>query len=143
MLGRESSLEHALRFFTDRSLGSKIVPQALRAAGWKIETMDERYGVEPSQLISDVQWIEEATLAGDVLLAKDLRIAKNVLEATAVYQTSARAFVLARRDIDGPTMARYFIDNEPQIMSMARRVAGPYVVAVSREGIHRVPLNNI
>jgi hypothetical protein len=53
-----------------------------------LETMDERYGVEHSQLIQDVQWIEEATLRGDVLLSKDLRIAKNVLEATAVYQSS-------------------------------------------------------
>jgi hypothetical protein len=74
--------------------------------------MDERYGIESSQLIRDVQWIEEAALAGDVLLAKDLRIASNVLEATVIYQTSARVFALARRDIDGPTMARYFLDNE-------------------------------
>ena len=143
MPGRGSPVEPAPRFFTDRSLGSQIVPQALRAAGWQIETMDERYGVEPSQLISDVQWIEEATLAGDVLLAKDLRIARNVLEATAVYQTSARVFALARRDIDGPTMAQYFLDNESRIMSMAGRAAGPYVVAVSREGLRRVRLNHM
>jgi uncharacterized protein (DUF433 family) len=28
----------------DRGLGSRIVPQALRQAGWTLETMDERYG---------------------------------------------------------------------------------------------------
>jgi hypothetical protein len=105
--------------------------------------MDERYGIEQSQLIRDVRWIEEATLAGDVLLAKDLRVANNVLEATAIYQTSARVFALARRDIDGPTMARYFLNHEARIMRMARRAAGPYVVAVSRDGLRRVRLNHL
>lgn len=141
MPGRGRSVEQTVRFFADRSLGSRIVPQALRAAGWQVETMDERYGTGMSQLIRDVQWIEEAALAGDVLLAKDLRIARNVLEAAAIYRTAARVFALARRDIDGPTMARYFLDNEERIMNMARRAAGPYVVAVNRDGLRRVRLN--
>jgi hypothetical protein len=102
--------------------------------------MDERYGIEESQLIKDVQWIEEATLRGDVLLAKDLRIARNPLEAMAIYQTSARVFALARRDIDGPTMARYFLGQEQPIFRMAARASGPYVVAVSLNHLHRVPL---
>jgi PIN like domain len=63
-----------LRFFLDRGLGSIVVPGALRAAGWSRETMDERYGARQSQNIQDTQWIEEATLAGDVLLCKDLAI---------------------------------------------------------------------
>ena len=61
MSGRGRPVEPAIRFFADRSLGSQVVPQALRAAGWLVETMDERYGAESSQLIRDVQWIEEAT----------------------------------------------------------------------------------
>jgi hypothetical protein len=79
-----------LRFFLDRGLGAVVVPRALRAAGWTLETMDERYGTDQSQNIQDTQWIEEATLAGDVLLCKDLAIAQNPLEAQAVYMTSAR-----------------------------------------------------
>lgn len=61
-----------LRFFLDRGLGSRIVPEALRDAGWALETMDERYGKTRSQEIKDTQWIEEATLAGGILLCKDL-----------------------------------------------------------------------
>jgi hypothetical protein len=82
-------------------------------------------------------------LHGDVLLAKDVRIARNPLEATAIYQTSARVFVLARRDIDGSTMARYFLNREKNIFHMAARVAGPYVVSVSLENLRRVPLNHL
>ena len=69
-----------LRFFLDRGLGAFVVPRALRAAGWTLETMDERYGADQSQSIQDAQWIEEATLAGDVLLCKDLAITQNPLE---------------------------------------------------------------
>jgi PIN like domain len=64
-----------LQFFLDRGLGAVVVPRALRAAGWPLETMDERYGADQSQNIRDTQWIEEATFAGDILLCKDLAIA--------------------------------------------------------------------
>jgi hypothetical protein len=133
--------EPALRFFLDRNLGSRIVPETLRDAGWTLETMDERYGAHESQLISDVQWVEEATDHGDVLLTKDLRIAANPLEAATVHRVSARAFGLARRDIDGPTMASYFLSNQSRIFRMAGRAPGPYVVSVSKAGLRRVPLN--
>ena len=79
-----------LRFFLDRGLGSRIVPQTLRDAGWALETMDERYGKDGSQHVQDTQWIEEATLAGDDLLGKDLAIARNPLEAQVIYMSSAR-----------------------------------------------------
>jgi hypothetical protein len=114
---------------------------ALREAGWTLETMDERYGVHSSQLVSDVQWIEDATDQGDVLLTKDLRIAFNPLEAATVDRVSARVFALARRDIDGPTMGRYFLDNQRRIFRMADRATGPYVVSVSLNGLRRTPIN--
>lgn len=99
MPGRRASAvtESALRFFLDRGLGSRIVPEALRGAGWELETMDERYGVSASQGISDVKWIEEATDNGDVLLCKDMAIARNPLEGAVIYRVSARAFALARQ----------------------------------------------
>jgi hypothetical protein len=127
----EQRPEQALRFFLDRGLGSVVVPRALRGAGWVLETMDERYGTKQSQHINDAQWIEEATANGDVLLSKDLRIARNPLEAAVVDRVSARAFGLARRDVDGATMVRYFLENDVAIFQMARRASGPYVVSVS------------
>ena len=125
----------------DRSLGSRIVPAALRAAGWVLQTMDERYGVERSPFIKDVQWIEDAVAQGDVILCKDLRIASNPLEAAVIDRTSARAFGLARRDVDAAAMAVYFLDFEERIFRMANRAEGPYVVSVSQNGLRRVRLN--
>jgi hypothetical protein len=131
----------ALTFFVDRSLGSFTVPAALRAAGWVLETMDERYGSGKSPWVKDVEWIEDAAGRGDIILCKDLRIARNPLEADVVHRTSARAFGLARRDIDGASMAECFIAHEEQIFRMAGRVEGPYVVSVSSGGLRRMSLN--
>jgi hypothetical protein len=115
-----------LRFFLDRGLGSLVVPQALRGAGWTLQTMDERYGKAESQGILDTQWIEEATLAGDVLLCKDLAIAHNPLEAQVIYMTGARVFALSRANLAGPDMARWYTASEAKIVATSLRAApGP------------------
>lgn len=77
--------------------------------------MDERYGASQSQKIQDTEWIEQATLAGDVLLCKDLAIAQNPLEAQVIYMTSARAFGLSNAAISGPAMAQWYLDTEARI----------------------------
>jgi hypothetical protein len=130
-----------LRFFADRGLGSLIVPRALRQAGWTLETMDERYGADQSQGIQDTQWIEEAALAGDILLCKDLAIAGNALEAQVVYMTSARVFALSNARLAGPVMAQWYLDNEEKIVTAALRAVGPYVMAVNPAyGVRRARL---
>lgn len=131
----------SLRFFLDRGLGAFVVPRALRAASWTVETMDERYGANQSQKIQDTEWIEQATLAGDVLLCKDLAIAQNPLEAQVIYMTSARAFGLSNAAISGPTMAQWYLDTEAKIVKTALKAAGPYVMAVNPAyGLRRIRL---
>lgn len=103
--------------------------------------MDERYGSYQSQSIQDIQWIEEAALAGDVLLCKDLAIAGNTLEAQVVYMTSARVFALSNASLAGPVMAQWYLDNEAKIVAAALRAAGPYVMAVNASyGLRRARL---
>ena len=130
-----------LRFFLDRGLGARIVPQTLRQADWTLETMDERYGKANSQNIQDTKWIEEASLAGDVLLCKDLAIAHNALESQVIYMASARVFALSKASLSGPTMAQWFTDNEAKIVATALRASGPYVMSVNPSyGLRRVRL---
>ncbi|KZE94614.1 hypothetical protein AVP42_00898 [Agromyces sp. NDB4Y10] len=126
--------------FIDRGMGSRIVPDGLRAAGWDVETMDERYGPEVSKGLSDVRWIAEAATAGDVILCKDRRVASNPLEAQTIYMHDARVFVLANQNITGPHMLRWLIANEDRIFRWAIR-AGPYVVAVHEQRLERLRLN--
>jgi hypothetical protein len=61
--------------------------------------------------LRETQWIEEATLAGDVLLCKDLAIASNALEAQVVYMTSARVFALSSASLTGPVMVQWYLGN--------------------------------
>jgi hypothetical protein len=106
-----------------------------------LETMDERYGAGQSQGIQDAQWIEEATLAGDVLLCKDLAIAQNPLEAQAACMTGARAFALSNAQITGNVMSQWHLDNEAKIVKTALRAKGPYVMAVNPSyGLRRARL---
>jgi hypothetical protein len=106
-----------------------------------LATMDERYGKAESQKIKDTQWIEEASLAGDVLLCKDLAIAHNALEAQVVYMSSARVFGLSNASLAGPAMAQWYLGNEARIVVTALRASGPYVMSVNPEhGLRRVKL---
>src|SRR5262245_25178551 len=105
-----------LHFFLDRGLGSKILPAALWQAGWRLETMDERYGKSESQVIRDTKWIQEATLNGDVILCKDLKIASNPLEAQVVYMTSAKAFGLANAQLTAHSMINWYLRREAEIV---------------------------
>ncbi|MGH3902700.1 MAG: hypothetical protein ACRDTE_00635 [Pseudonocardiaceae bacterium] len=129
-----------LWFFLDRGLGSVVVPGALRAWGWQLTTMDERYGAEVSQCVSDADWIGEAARRGEVLLCKDRAIARGPVEAMAVYYNDARVFALAHAGVTGPDMADLFLAAERRIVRMAGRATGPYVVSVSRDVLRRLRL---
>lgn len=129
-----------LRFFLDRGLGAHIVPTALRARGWVLTTMDERYGADRSQRIEDEQWISEATNRGEVLLCKDRAIARGPVEARAVYTHDARVFTLARADLPGSEMVTLFLAAEQRLVRMAGRAKGPYVVSISPNGLQRLRL---
>jgi hypothetical protein len=103
--------------------------------------MDERYGVQRSQTVSDIEWIESASDRGEILLCKDLAIARNRLEAEVVHRTNARVFALANANLSGADAAACLLAHGTAIIAMAARAAGPYVVSVSPQRLRRCPLN--
>ena len=129
-----------LWFFLNRVLGSVVVPGALRARGWQLTSMYERYGPERSQCVGTGEWIGEAARRGEVLLCKDRAIVRGPVEAMAVYFNDARVFALAHAGVTGPDMADRFLAAERAIVRMACRATGPYVVSVSRDGLRRLRL---
>jgi hypothetical protein len=76
--------EQLPRFFLDRSLGRKAVPEALRADGWDLITLAEHYGMPADERVADTEWIEEAAKRGWPILMKDKRIRHRQAEITAV-----------------------------------------------------------
>jgi PIN like domain len=89
-VSKRSRAEPPPEFFTDRSLGSKIVPAALRAEGLIVHTLSEVY--PDREDVDDDIWIPEATENGWVLLTKDKAIRRNQAEKDAVERSGARMF---------------------------------------------------
>ena len=76
-------------FFVDRSLGSGLVPDALRQENERGVVHDEQFG---DQDTSDVVWLKEAGARRWVVLTKDARIRTNVLERSALLSANVAAF---------------------------------------------------
>lgn len=133
-------MDDSLRFFIDRGLGSRVIADGLRIAGWSVTTMDERYGPDRSQRVRDVDWIGDASQRGEVLIAKDRAMAKRPLEAEAIFYNDARVFVLASAQVTGSQMLQRLIDNSSRIERLGS-VQGPFVFGVYEDRVERIRLN--
>lgn len=128
-------------FFLDRGLGSRLVPTGLRARGWQVTTMDERYGVLASQDVADVDWIREASARGDCLLTKDVAIARNPTEAEVVFNCDARVFTITNAHLTGPEMLTRLLQHEAAVFRWARRTPPPFVLGLGPTTAARLRLN--
>jgi len=70
--------------FLDRSLGRIKVPELLRAAGLRLTTLAEHYGVPADEAIADEEWLELASSRSWVVFMKDTRIRYNRRERDVV-----------------------------------------------------------
>ncbi len=71
-------------FLIDRSLGSRDVPEALRAAGALVEVHDDHF----AQDAEDAVWLPAVGAQGWIVLTKDIRIRRHPLELSALMSTS-------------------------------------------------------
>lgn len=128
-------------FFTDRSLGDKLVPHGLRSAGWVIVTMRERYGAVDAQSLSDLDWIAECAARGEVMLTADKKIAKRPVEARAVIRSGARIIAMK----DGRTTAEHqlklFEAHRASVFAVAS-LPGPFVRSLSTRGLTELSLDD-
>src|ERR1700754_3545655 len=86
-------------FFTDRDLGSKILPRALRAAGFTIVSMQEHYGAARAQRALDHEWIPEIAGLGMAILTNDQNMRFTPLVPRAILRSRTRCFALPRQNV--------------------------------------------
>jgi hypothetical protein len=98
-------------FFIDRSLGRKIVAQALRDVGESVEIHDDHFAPDAK----DAVWLVEVGRHGWIVLTKDDRIRYRVTERTALASASVRAFVLTSSQLQGAEMATAFVKALPRM----------------------------
>ncbi|WP_350339402.1 hypothetical protein [Paramicrobacterium chengjingii] len=89
----------------------------MRAAGWKIVTLSEEYGVQQGQHVSDTAWISEQTAAGRVLVTSDARILSDPLERQAIVSARALMFTF-------PTARLRSDEHFGRLMTHRERIAG-------------------
>jgi PIN domain-containing protein len=129
----------AVLLFLDRSVGTRRIAGALRAAELNIETIADRYGAA-NAYIPDEQWIAEASLDGRLLLSADKRIRYRPRERSAICQHAARCLTFAAGDLTAQQMIDLFLHHLPGVRTVAEE-AGPYVYHLTRDRLVRMTLD--
>ena len=125
-----SKLPEHFVFFIDRSLGRKIVAQALREIGETVEIHDDHFAPDAK----DEDWLVEVGKRGWIVLTKDDRIRYRVTERTALTSSRVRAFVLTSSQLQGTEMAAAFVTALPRIKRLIAKQAPPFIGRISRSG---------
>jgi hypothetical protein len=90
-------LREPFAYFVDRSLGRRVVAEALQAAGETAHAHDDHFDVNAP----DTVWLAEVTRRGWVVLTKDKNIRRNEIERTVIVDAGAACFMLGRGDVSG------------------------------------------
>jgi hypothetical protein len=125
--------------FIDRSLGRLQVPALLRAAGLRVHTLAEVYGIPADEKVSDVEWLTRAGNEGWPVLMKDERIRYRPAERAAVLSAKVQGFCLVKGNLRAVPMADVFISAIEDIAT-ACQTSGPFLYAVSKTGLRRLEL---
>lgn len=115
-------------FFVDRSLGGKLVAEALRAADANVIVHDKVF----EQNAKDVEWLAEAGRRGWIVLTKDAAMRRNPHEKAMFRDAQVRVFALARKNLIGVEMAQLFVKALPGMVTRAATVPAPFVFSISR-----------
>jgi hypothetical protein len=124
------STDASLTFFVDRSLGAHDVPEALRAAGARVEIHDDHFAPDTP----DISWLVEVGARGWVVLTKDSRIRRHPLELQALIGANVAAFMVTATDMTGADTGRLLVAAIPKLTSLARSRSRPLIATVSRQG---------
>ena len=117
----------------DRSLGRKGVPDRLRAAGLRVVTLAEHYGVPADEDVADEAWLELVAQHNWIAFMKDRRV--RTREGWAVNLHAVRCFCLhPSQGLKVQAMADRFLDNLVAIRSACIR-PGPFFYHVQANGI--------
>lgn len=127
---RKTAPAQEVVFFLDRSLGGKVVAEALRAKGATVIVHDEVFG----QDTPDVVWLGKAGCQGWVVLTKDSTIRRNPYEKTMFREARVRVFVLTRKDLSGREMADLLVLALRDMLRKANAVPPPFVFSIDRNG---------
>jgi PIN like domain len=119
----------AITIFIDRAISQKAVPEALRAAGAKVERHIDHFPPESP----DIEWLPVVSQYGWVVLTKDSRIGRNPLEVMAIAQANARVFILASGNLKLQDMADILVDSLEKIVRLTQGNPAPFIAKIYKD----------
>jgi predicted nuclease of predicted toxin-antitoxin system len=117
-------------FFVDRSLGEKIVPNALIEFGLNIEHHSTHF----KQDAPDIEWLSVCGENNWVVLAKDKNIKKNPLEQRVLLNSGIAAFFLTSGEFKGEEMAQAIIKSLKRISNLIQSQRKPFIARINLNG---------
>jgi len=121
-------------FFIDRSISQKTVPEALNKTGASVEKHDDHFLPETS----DVEWLQEISNRGWVILTKDAKIGSRTLEVAAIARTNARVFILVSGNLTSKQMASILVDALEKLKKFSQGNQAPFIAKLYKEGRVRI-----
>jgi predicted nuclease of predicted toxin-antitoxin system len=118
-------------YFLDRSLGSRVVGDALKAAGALVELHRDHFADDAP----DEEWLAVVGRRGWVVLAKDKAIRRTPLELNAVLIANVRAFFLTSGQMTGEEMARVYVRHLSRIENLVRSRRPPFIASVTSTSV--------
>src|SRR5262245_50182074 len=117
-------------FFLDKCLGRKIVADALRNAGQRVELMEDHFDAD----VEDTIWVPAVGARGWIILTKDRALRHNSLEQIALLKSNTHSFILTSADQSGPQMAGAFVAALPDMLRLIQKFPPPFVGTVTSTG---------
>lgn len=112
-------------YFIDRDLGRYQFPDALQAAGFRIE----RYSDHFKDDTLDEEWLPIVGQRGWVALSHDRRISVNSLQTAVAMRAGIRLFIL-RGKITTSELAANFLAVEGRVRLMLARNPAPFIAKI-------------
>lgn len=121
-------------FFLDRSLGRRLVAEAIAARGFAALPMAEVYPNGQDQRIPDPQWMMHADREGWTAITKDRALIRD--HADTLAETTLRLFLIPNANLSGSAMVERLMANWDAITRRARS-PGPFAYSVLPGGLVR------
>jgi hypothetical protein len=115
-------------------LGLYTVPNALRAAGEKVECKTDHF----AQDTEDSVWVPEVGAKGWIILSADKGLKHNLIEIVALLKANTHAFLFTSGDFSGTEMAKAFVKALPDIKGIIAAIPAPAVCSVWKDGTVKV-----
>lgn len=129
---RSRRLREPYTFFIDRSLGARLVAEAIRVGCEPEESVlvhDDHF----PQDTTDTEWLKQVGARGWVVLTKDTRMRTNLVEREVILGSHVAWFALARGDVTAAHMGKVFCEALARIRTVLRRYELPIIATVSIE----------